>query len=301
LTISYRKGVMSAAPLARRRLVGAALRRYREAIGYDLADAARVLACDRSKMSRIESGERGIRAAELQALLREYGVSASAQEALAALSRPLEGRGWWQEPGVVVADGMKDFAAIEALASSILVYEAHRVPDLLQTADYARALITAAGVADREDARDRMLAAVLARQRAVLRDADPDGRPRITVVIAEAALLNVVGGLRVARTQLDSLARASSGSEHLTIHVLPLTRGTQAAAAGSMTIVGVGGVPALGAVHVPGVRGGICLPDASDVAAYTRAFEQLRVYALNPAASARFLRDLAAKRALRAS
>jgi transcriptional regulator with XRE-family HTH domain len=58
----------------RRRLVGATLRRYREHLGYGLADAARVLECDRSKISRIETGQRGIRIRDLRDLLREYGV-----------------------------------------------------------------------------------------------------------------------------------------------------------------------------------------------------------------------------------
>jgi transcriptional regulator with XRE-family HTH domain len=284
-------GVMSAVPPARRRLVGTALRRYRENVGYDLADAARVLGCDRSKLSRIESGERGIRPPELRALLTEYGVDFRAQEALAGLSQPATRRCWWQDHSGVVPEGMKDFAAIEALASTICVYDAHRVPEFLQTPDYAKALIDAGESGG--EARDRMLAAVLARQQAVLAS-----RPEITLVIAEAALLNVVGGPKVTRDQLTELARVSSDSGHVTIHVLPLTRGTQVAATGPMTIVGIGGVPSLGAVHVPGVRGGICLTDVADVAAYARAFEQLKVYALAPAQSARLLRELPARRAL---
>ena len=58
----------------RRRLVGGALRRYRENAGYALEDAARVLECDRSKISRIETGQRGIRRNELRDLLAEYGI-----------------------------------------------------------------------------------------------------------------------------------------------------------------------------------------------------------------------------------
>jgi transcriptional regulator with XRE-family HTH domain len=289
---------MSAAPPARRRLVGGALRRYREGTGYDLADAARALGCDRSKISRIESGERGIRADELRILLADYVVDARAKQALLALSAPSLTKGWWQEPGEVVADGMAQFAPIEALASAIAIFEAHRVPDLLQTEDYAKALVGAGQAGDGagvpQVVQDRRLAAVLARQRAVL-----GRRPDITVVIAEAALLNVVGGARVTRGQLDWLARIASDSGHVAIHLLPLTRGTQVAATGPMTIAVVGGVPSLGAVHVHGVRGGICLGDQPDVAAYTHAFEQLRLHALNPAASARFLRDLAARRVLR--
>jgi transcriptional regulator with XRE-family HTH domain len=284
---------MSAIPPARRRLVGTALRRYRENVGYDLADAARILGCDRSKISRIESGERGIRVPELAALLTDYGVDLPAKEALARLSQPATRGCWWLDHAGVVQKGMRDFAAIEALASSVCVYDAHRVPELLQTPDYAKALIGAGEPGD-DRARDQMLAAVLARQQAIVA-----GRPEVVLVIAEAALLNVVGGPKVTRDQLAELARVSSDSGHVTIHVLPLTRGTQVAATGPMTIVGLGGVPSLGAVHVPGVRGGICLTGAADVAAYARAFEQLKVYALAPAQSARLLRELPARHALR--
>ena len=70
----------------RRRLVGGALRRYRENAGYTLEDAARVLECDRSKISRIETGQRGIRPKELRELLAEYGVPDSEQAALVAIA-----------------------------------------------------------------------------------------------------------------------------------------------------------------------------------------------------------------------
>lgn len=286
----------AAAPPARRRLVGGALRRYRENVGYDLADAARVLGCDRSKISRIETGERGVRAPDLILLLVEYGVEARAREALVALSRPRAKKGWWDENGGAVLGEVREFGAIEALASAIMVYEAHRVPDLLQTEEYARALIDAHCLAAEpaaEDVRDQMLAALRARQAAVL-----ERRAEITLVIAEAALLNVVGGPRVTRAQLDWLARVSSDSGHVSVHVLPLACGAQAAAAGPMTIVGINGVPSLGAVHVPGVQGGACLVDASDVAAHARAFEQLKLYALPSAQSARLLRELAARRGI---
>ena len=70
---------MVSAPPVRRRLVGRALRRYRETLGYTLDDAARMLECDRSKISRIETGERGIRAKELRELLAEYGIAEEQQ------------------------------------------------------------------------------------------------------------------------------------------------------------------------------------------------------------------------------
>ena len=62
---------MVPAPPVRRRLVGRALRTHRERLGFTLEDAARLLECDRSKISRIETGQRGIRPKELRELLAD--------------------------------------------------------------------------------------------------------------------------------------------------------------------------------------------------------------------------------------
>jgi Helix-turn-helix domain len=79
---------MKAIPLVRRRLLGAALRRYRENVGYTMEDVARLLECDRSKLSRIETGQRGIRLRELRELLAEYGADEGESRALQAIADP---------------------------------------------------------------------------------------------------------------------------------------------------------------------------------------------------------------------
>jgi hypothetical protein len=75
---------MTQPPSVRHVLVGSMLRSYREAAGYKLDDAARILECDRSKISRIETGQRGIRPKELRELLTEYSVAAATQDTLTA-------------------------------------------------------------------------------------------------------------------------------------------------------------------------------------------------------------------------
>ena len=87
---------MTDAPPVRRRVLGAALRRFREQAGCTLDDAARILNCDRSKISRIETGQRGIRATELQGLLAEYGVDELRRDALLTLAHQTRQDGWWQ-------------------------------------------------------------------------------------------------------------------------------------------------------------------------------------------------------------
>lgn len=78
---------MTEAPPVRRRLAGAALRRSREQAGYSPGEAARILSCDRSKISRIETGQRGIRPAELRELLARYGVDEPRRDALRNVAR----------------------------------------------------------------------------------------------------------------------------------------------------------------------------------------------------------------------
>src|ERR1700722_10106239 len=133
----------AAAPPVRRRLVGRALRQYRETLGYTLEDAARMLECDRSKMSRVETGERGIRGKELRELLAEFGVAGDQQAILELLASPRGARGWCREYDSVLRGAWRDYLTLETAASRISVYEAQRVPGLLQTPAYARALAEA--------------------------------------------------------------------------------------------------------------------------------------------------------------
>jgi transcriptional regulator with XRE-family HTH domain len=271
----------------RRRLVGGALRRYRENLGYTLDDVARALECDRSKVSRIETGQRGIRGKELRELFAEYGVDEVQQATLAALADPRGARGWYGSYAELLPGTFQDYLVLEAGASRIWVYEAQRIPALLHTPAYARALAEVEpGLAD-EDALDKAVEAVLARQRAILGERKPD----IHLVIGEAALRQEVGGPTVMESQLGLLAGVSGDSGRITVQVLPFScRAHAAAGFGSMAILQFSDVPGLGVVHLGGTRGGVCLEDQADLASYASVFEQLKAFALSPAQSARLLR-----------
>jgi transcriptional regulator with XRE-family HTH domain len=159
--------IVIAAPPVRRRLVGGALRRYRENLGYTLEDAARILECDRSKISRIETGQRGIRAKELRELLAEYGIGEQ-QATLAAIADPRGARRWYETYADVLPGAYQDYLFLETVASRVSAYEAQRVPALLQTPAYARALAEADPSLADDDARDTAIEATLARQKAIL-------------------------------------------------------------------------------------------------------------------------------------
>ncbi len=184
----------------RRRLVGGALRRYRENVGYALEDAARVLECDRSKISRIETGQRGIRPRELRELLAEYGVPASEQLALVSIAGRGSPRSWWHPFAGILPDAYLDYVIMESAASEIMTFDAQLIPGLLQTDDYARAVAAAEPGYETDEQRADVVAAAAMRRQAVL-----DGR-RLCVVLGEGALLQAVGGPEVMAGQLRHLA-----------------------------------------------------------------------------------------------
>lgn len=281
---------MITAPPVRRRLVGSALRRYRENLGYTLDEAARILECDRSKISRIETGQRGIRGKELRELLAEYGVADQQQAILTAMADPRGAFGWHREYADVLPGAYQDYLILEAGASMVSVYEAQRIPALLQTPAYARELAEADPILADSDARERAASAMLARQQAILGDRKRD----VHVVIGEAALRQEVGGPEVMEGQLGLLAGLSGDSGTVTVQILPFSSGAHAAAGvGSLAILQFAEAPGLGLVHVGGATGGVCLESPADLAVHARVFEQLRAFALSPAESALHLGGLA--------
>jgi transcriptional regulator with XRE-family HTH domain len=288
----------------RRRLLGAALRQYREGLGYNLQEAAAILECDRSKISRIETGQRGIRAKELRELLTEYGVAPTEQEALLAIAHRGRDSGWWLDYRDVLSVAAQDYLIMEIAATEILGYEPNHVPDLLQTVAYARAVADADATIASEDQREHAVAVKLNRQRVALA-----GRPRrLEFVITEGALRQAVGAPAVMRAQLTRLSwlaesgfapdfpdadTAGSGRAlaRVTIRVLPFAAGAHAAAgSGSMTVLRFAAAAQLGVVHLGGLLGGVSLEDRADVARYLRAHRQLSQAALAPGDSARLIR-----------
>ncbi len=273
----------------RRRLVGGTLRRYRENVGYSLEDAARILECDRSKISRIETGQRGIRPKELRELMAEYGVPGSEQLALLAIASRGGQHSWWHPYADVWSDAYLDYVIMESAASEIMAYEAQLIPDLLQTDDYARA-IAAAEPANLADQHEDAVAAKAVRRQVVLDGGSP---ARLGVILGEGALHQAVGGPDVLAGQITHLIKLAADYPAVTIQVLPFSAGAHVAAgSGSLAILRFPDAPSLGVVYLEALSGGVYLEDQADVARYVRAFALLRAAALSPADSVYLLRNL---------
>ena len=271
------------------RLIGASLRAYREQAGRTIADAAQLLDCDRSKVSRIETGTRGIRPEELRKLLDDYAADPGAREALEALATAGAARGWWDDFRALLTPGYRDVMATEHAATHIAIYAPVGIPELLHAEDYARALTAENGNMPAA-VQASAVAATLARQRAIL-----IARPtEVTVILAAAALRQKVGETAVTRDQLHYLAELAAAHPRVTIQLLPLSASLHAAGgSGTFTILRFSHDPAPMLVLADGPGGGTVLDNQDSVAAYGLALAELRSLALTPDESARWLRRMA--------
>jgi transcriptional regulator with XRE-family HTH domain len=266
---------MGAALSIHARLVGACLREYREAARLDLQDVASVLGCDRSKVSRVESGERGILLADLSRLLDVYDADPDERQALLVLSSADRSQGWWEQYRGVLGSGYQDILAAEHVATAIMIYAPLQVPELLQSAEFARTT-AAADSGLPEGAVDLVASATMARQHAVLSDRGP----RVDVVLGKAAIRSVPShdGQQAQARHLQHLA---SSCPNLTIRILPAGTGTSVVGGcGGFTVLRFSRVPVPGIVLAESPAGVLYVDVPGAVAAYDRAHAAL--WALAP-------------------
>lgn len=221
----------AANPAVLRILLGAQLRRLREAKGITLEDAGNVIRASHSKVSRLEGGRVGFKDRDIADLFSYYGVTDQAQlQALRGIAARANSRGWWLDYSDVLPTWFEEYISLEEAATQISGYEVQFVPGLLQTEDYARAVTLLAYSNPREIARRVSLR--MARQ-ARLSGAEQFS---LRVVLDEAALCRPVGGRSVMRNQLAHLIEMSR-RPNVTIQVLPFKVGGHAAAGGPFSVL----------------------------------------------------------------
>jgi transcriptional regulator with XRE-family HTH domain len=274
------------------RLIGASLREHRERAGWTIKEAARFLGCDRSKISRIETGARGVIPAEVARLLDQYAPGPAGREALLALATAATGHGWWEDFRALLSPGYPDIMATEHAATHITIYAPVAIPDLLHTRDYARALAAAGQVP--AHLQGTAVAATMARQKAIL-----VARPaQVSVLLAAATLRQRPADVTVMRNQLRYLADLAEAHPRVTIQLLPLTASLHAAGgSGTFTILRFSHDPGPTLVLADGPGGGAFLDDQHTIAAYQWAYGELRTLALTQGESARWLRRMSGDKA----
>lgn len=275
-------------PIIRRWQLGNELRKAREAAKVTIRAAAAEIEVQPGTLSKIEGGKQAIKGTYVKLLAPIYGISLEERERLLALAAEANQSGWWVSYGRLVPDWFRLYLGYESDASELNTYESELVPGLLQTVDYARAIVaTKPDITESE--LDRQVELRRERQRRITGD-DP---PTVHAVLNEAVLLRAVGGPDVMRSQLEHLVRLSQ-LPHVTIQVLLFEAGAHPAMTAPFNMLGFEEEPGMNTVYLENGRGSLYLEKPGDLARYQQMFTQLTELALGPKPSTQVVATVAA-------
>lgn len=277
-------------PTVRRILLGSHLRRLRERKGISRETAGYHIRASESKISRLELGRVGFKRRDVEDLLTLYGITDETERAQ-VLDHVLEANrhGWWQPYAEHLPSWFHPYLDLEESASLIRGYESHLVPGLLQTEDYARAVMSRKPGLSHEVIEARVTVR-MNRQKILAR---PDG-PRLWMVVDETALHRRIGDRAVMEAQLRHLLTLTDLPQ-LTLQVTPLAVGCDAADAGAFSILRFPDPGLTDVVYLERLTGATYLDKRDDVDQYTIAMSQLSVESGTPANTAGLLQEILAK------
>ncbi|WP_301547738.1 helix-turn-helix transcriptional regulator [Micromonospora sp. C95] len=268
----------AAGPTVLRMLLGAQLRRLRESRGVSRESAGWEIRSSESKISRMELGRVGFKERDVADLLTLYGVTAEQERAaLLKLARDANNPGWWHRYGDVLPSWFQSYLGLEAAAALIRSYEVQFVPGLLQTPEYARAVVLLGHSTAGPEEIDRRVDLRMRRQELLARPRPP----RLWAVVDEAALRRPIGGPEVMRGQLEALLKATR-TPNVRLQVIPFAAGGHAAAGGAFTILRFGDQDLPDIVYIEQLTSAIYLDKREDLDFYAVAMERLCVEAEPP-------------------
>jgi transcriptional regulator with XRE-family HTH domain len=266
----------------RSRELGDALRLAMESAGLNGKRVAQLLGWSQSKVSRTLTGHITLSETDISALLAICQVRGTERERLLRLSREQTTPGWLQQHGSNMPEQLKTLIDHESKAIEITEFEQIRVPGLLQTGDYARALLERSATVPPHEVEDRM-AARLAR-RILFSKAN---RPVFTCYLHEFALRLPVGSKEIMSEQLHELIQMGVRS-YISVRVIPASFGAHAGMAGACRLMEFREFKPV--VYVEEETAGHFLEEPEEIAAYRRIFASLANCALDEGQS----RDLIA-------
>jgi transcriptional regulator with XRE-family HTH domain len=249
----------------------------REAAGMTQEDVAERTGKDRSTLYRLESALQRPQRSTLIQLMDIYGVDQPRRAELLTLLKESGQRGWMQPYRSELPEVYSDYIGFEDEARSISNYQSLFVPGLLQTEDYARAVIQGTlPHASAEEVENRVLAR-MERQALLTRD-DP---PRLWAIMDEAAVRRQVGGRQVMADQLGRLREAAS-LPNVTIQVIPFGAGAHPGMPGSFIVLDFPDPADQSVVYIDSMAGDLFLEEETEISRYIVMFEHLRAAALRP-------------------
>ncbi len=264
-------------PTVLRLLLGAQLRRLRESRGISAQEAARAIRGSESKISRMELGRNAVREIDIADLLTLYGITDKAEwEQMLLLASRANQPGWWHRYHDVLPGWFQAYMGLEESAQSIRTYDAQFMPALLQTEDYAAAVL-ALGDYSLDEA-ERLIVLLKERQRRFA-----VGGTRLWAIIDEVVLRRPLGGWGVLRAQLECL-RDACRQPSLTLQVTPFPE-LSYAAPGSFSILRFADADMPDMVYAEQLTSATYIDKRAEVERYLLAMERLSVVSASPAES----------------
>ncbi|MCK7624249.1 helix-turn-helix domain-containing protein [Streptomyces sp. RS10V-4] len=278
----------SGGSVVRRILLGSQLRRLRESRGITREAAGYSIRASESKISRMELGRVSFKARDVADLLTLYGVNDEQErEALLALAKEANVAGWWHSYSDVLPGWFQTYVGLEAAASLLRVYEVQFVHGLLQTEEYAHAVVSrgmpGASAADVQ----RRVALRQERQKLLV----SERAPRLHCVLDEAALRRPYGGRAVMRGQLKHLIDISE-RPNVRLQVMPFNFGGHAGESGAFTMLRFPESDLSDVVYLEQLTSALYVDKPEEVAQYERAMESLQEDSPGPSETRDLLRGL---------
>ena len=277
-------GDQRGSPTARRIMLGARLRRLREAADISRSEAGFAIRGSESKISRLELGRVSFKPRDVTDLLTMYGVTdPEKREAFLEMVKRSNEPGWWHRYTDLVADWFQDYLGLEESASRIQTWEQQFVPGLLQTEEYAKA-IASHGWSPLASQSVQRQVGVRMRRQAVLGRPNP---PKVWAVMDESILHRPIGGRRVLSAQIEHLLDLTK-RPHVTVQVVPY-QFSGYAAEGSFTTLRFTEPELPDVVYIEHLTGALYLDKGSDTELYGWVFDRLTVDAYTPDQSRQLL------------
>lgn len=271
-------------PTVRQRELGMRLREFRTAKGLTVEDVANELLCSPTKVSRAETGARRATLRDVRDLCKIYGVDAETSAELMKLAREARQPGWWTK-----YDDLKiaTYIGMEQAATAITSFGMYYVPALLQTEDYARAIIKGIAPKIEEDILGQRVEARMMRQK-LLQAPKP---PKYRTLVDEAVLHRQVGGPAVMKAQLDKILSLMR-EEKTAVQVIPYEVGAYGAIDSNFVYLEFSGTMLPDLVYVEGLVNQLYLERPDELERYREALDYLRDEALNPRDSAKKIEEI---------
>ncbi|GAA1699588.1 helix-turn-helix transcriptional regulator [Kribbella yunnanensis] len=275
-------------PTALRIMLGTHLRRLREEAGISRTDAGWAIRGSESKISRLELGRVGFKVRDVQDLLTLYKLEDEVErDRLLSLAKQANDPGWWQRYDDLTPNWFHSYLGLEMAADLIRTFELQFVPGLLQTPEYARAVI-ALGRLDEPLPRaeqDRLVTLRMRRQEVLTRQ-----RPaRLWVIIDEAVLRRPIGGKTILRNQLEFLIEQSR-RHNVTLQIIPFGKGGYTATGGAFTLLRFNEAELNDIVYIEHLTSAVYLDKREDLDAYIVTMDALSIAAAQPRDTERLIR-----------